>query len=126
MPHTIVYDSELHIIKTTFLGIIDIKSAKEITTEFALMGKEKNCYLFLNDFREATLKLSTLDIYEAPKTISGIFSLAGFTAYQTKRALVVSQKSADFQFFETVIHNQGQRSKVFEDIDEAKKWLLEK
>jgi hypothetical protein len=39
------------------------------------------------------------------------------------RAIVVAKDLDDYAFFELVSKNQGQRVKIFKDIDEAKRWL---
>jgi hypothetical protein len=43
-----------------------------------------------------------------------------------KRAVVVAKDIRDFQFYETVTIDSGQNIKLFQDMDEAKKWLLKK
>jgi hypothetical protein len=39
---------------------------------------------------------------------------------------VIASDLKDFEFFETVTVNSGQTTKLFQDMDEAKKWLLKK
>jgi len=82
--------------------------------------------LLLNDYREAKVKLSTLEIYEAPKIYADIFALSGLSIYNITRALVVAEDLRDYLFFETVSFNLGQHAKVFKDITEAREWLLSK
>jgi hypothetical protein len=67
-----------------------------------------------------------LEIYEIPKIIVEIFTASGLPEYKVKRALVVAKDIEDFSFFETVTMNQAQNARIFQDFDEAKKWLLEK
>jgi len=67
MSHTIIYNSEEHIIESKVQGDLTLNEAKEIVIEFALIAKEKNCTLLINDYLEATVKLSTLEIHGFPK-----------------------------------------------------------
>ena len=46
--------------------------------------------------------------------------------HKFRRAFVVARDLDDFIFFETVTLNNRQNAKVFQDIDEARKWLQEK
>ncbi|HNK62418.1 MAG TPA: hypothetical protein PLE14_00100 [Anaerolineales bacterium] len=50
----------------------------------------------------------------------------GISPFKLKRAFVVSKNLDDFHFFENVTRNNGQLAKIFQDVDEAKKWLLQK
>ena len=71
-----------------------------------------------------TIKLSTWEIYDMPKILSGISTPAGISASRFKRAIVIALKdTADTKFAETVTKNQGQNAMIFQDVDEAKKWL---
>ena len=126
MPHTIIYNSEMHIIESKFQKDLTFSEVKEFISEGARIAKENDCALFLTDYREVNLKLSTLEIYEVPKLMQDTFASTGFNARRLKRAIVVAKNLKDFLFHETVTVNRGQNAKVFYDIDEAKKWLLSK
>ena len=125
MLHTITYNSDLGIVEIKFQENVTWKEVEDILWESARIAKEKNCFMFLSDFREATLELSFLELYEFPKILSEIFASSGISAHKIKRAFVVAKDLKDYSFFETVNVNRGYRHKMFEDIDEAKKWLLE-
>ena|ERR1700690_3769638 len=126
MPHTIIYNTELHVIEFSVQGDINMKELKEITFEASGIAKEQNCFLYFNDYREATVKLSTMEIYDLPKIISDILASSELSVHKFKRAFVVARDLNDYNFFETVTLNRGQNAKVFYDMDEAKRWLLEK
>jgi hypothetical protein len=126
MPHSIVYSSEAHMIESKIYGDLTLSEVKELISEYAVMIKEKGCRLFLSDYREAAIKLSTLEIYQVPKIFEDIFASSGLSIYSIKRALVVAEDLKDYLFFETVTVNRLQRAKVFKDITEAKEWLLSK
>ena len=100
MSHTIFYNSETHIVESKIQGDIDLNDTKELIAELVQIAKENNCTLFLGDYRDAKIKLSIVDIYELPKITLGIYASSGV--------------------------NREVNTKIFFDIDEAKKWLLGK
>jgi len=126
MAHTLTYNADLNILELKVQEILDLSEIRQITSESVQLVKKHNCFLLLSDFREATLKLSVFEIYETPKIIAEIFDASGLPIYQVKRAVVAARDLADFGFFETVTKNQMQNAKLFQDVEEAKKWLLEK
>jgi hypothetical protein len=126
MLHTITYNSDLGIVEIKFQENVIWKEVKEILWQSAQIAKEQNCFLFLSDFREATMKLSTLELYELPEILSETFASSEIPTHKIKRAFVVAKDLEDYSFFETVNVNRGYRHKMFQDISEAKKWLLEK
>ena len=79
----------------------------------------------LSDYRQAELDLSTLDIYLTPRLLAEALAPHGVRASSIKRAIVVSGNLKDFHFFETVTLNTGQDLRMFQDMDAARKWLLE-
>ena len=125
MPHTINYNPEEHIIEVKVQGTVNLDEFKEIFSQATQLAKEIECFHILSDFREAmTIKLSTWEIYDMPKILSGISTPAGISASRFKRAIVIALKdTADTKFAETVTKNQGQNAMIFQDVDEAKKWL---
>ena len=123
MSHTIAYNSDSHIIEIKFQGDIILSELQELFSESVRIAKEQNCFLFLSDYREATVKLSTLEIHNLPKILSDIFAPYGIPATKLKRALVVAKDLKDYHFFETVTLNSGQNTKIFQDVAEAKEWL---
>ncbi len=126
MSYTIVYNSETHSIETKVRGDLFFSEVKELMTDVALVVKEKGCFSLLSDYREAAIKLSTMQIYELPKILLSTYESLGLNARLLRRALVASKQAGDFQFFEAVTANNGQNAKVFYDIDEAKNWLYKK
>jgi len=123
MSHTITYNQETNIIETKARGDITLDEIKEMISEFALVVKETGSVLILTDYREATIRLSTTEIYSIHQILSDIFDSLGLKAQRIKRALVIAGDSRDYLFSETVAYNRGQNTKVFYNIDEAKKWL---
>jgi hypothetical protein len=126
MAHTTRYDPETHSVETKIRGYVSLDEMKGIFSDAMKIALEKDVVLFLSDFRQATINLSTLDIYELPRILSEMAVSLGLTAIKFKRAIVIAEDFTDFQFSENVTSNQGQTVKFFYDIEEAKKWLFEK
>jgi hypothetical protein len=124
MTHTVTYNPGLGVIETIAQGKLTLREAKEIIIEIAEMAIEQNCFLCLSDYREATIDMSTLQIHDIPKVLSTTVTSLELRPGQFKRAIIVKKGFEDFHFFETVTLNAGQNIRLFQDTDEAKKWLL--
>ena len=123
--YTVTYNAELKIIETTVDGDIDLNVLKDIFTAQAQTSKDSNCNLMLNDYRNARIKITVIEIYELPKIIAKIAASFGRSASRTIRALVIPTFKEDYRFYETVTANNSQTEKLFFEIEEAKKWLLQ-
>jgi hypothetical protein len=126
MSHTITYNSEAHIVEIKVQGDLLLNEAKEILSETTQAIKEQNCFLTLTDMCEVTNTLSIVEIYKLPELLSGTLASSEINVHRLRRAIVVAKDLENYKFFETVTINRGQYAKLFFDIDEAKKWLLEK
>ena len=126
MTHIVIYNSELHIVESRLQGDMTLGEVDEIITKTAKIAKENDCRLIFNDFREVSRKLSILQIYELPDRIRTIFTSFGINVGLYKRANVVAKDWDEYIFHENVMINRGQKEKVFTDMDEAKKWLMDK
>ena len=123
--YTVTYNAELKIIETTVDGDIDLSVLKEIFTAQAQTSKDSNCNLMINDYRNARIKITVIEIYELPKIIAKIAASFRRSASRTIRALVIPTFKEDYRFYETVTANNSQTEKLFFDIEEAKKWILQ-
>jgi hypothetical protein len=126
MTHTIIYNQDTQTIEIKFQGDITFNEVIELYSESAKVVKQQNCFVFLSDYTDATMKLSTFEIYDLPRMLSEIFTASEISVHKIKRALVVAKDLKDYRFFETVASNSGQRSKIFQDVAEAKEWLSNK
>ena len=125
MTHTVIYNSELHIVESKLQGNMTLGEVDEIITKTAKIAKEKDRHFILNDFRDTSRKLPLWQIYELPDRIRTIFTSFGTNVWLYKRANVVSNDWDEYIFHENVMVNRGQKEKAFTDIDEAKKWLMD-
>jgi hypothetical protein len=106
-------------------GIVTRDDFREIFSQSVQLVKEKDCFLLLIDYREATLAVSTMEIYALPTMLAEIAASLGVRADRLKRAVVVKPAGVqDAGFAEDVSVNRGQHAKIFLDIDEAREWLL--
>jgi hypothetical protein len=124
MPYTVIYNPTTRMLESIVRGDVTLGVLRDLFTEQARVSMESRCQLMLNDYREATIKLSTLDIYSLPRLIAEIAAAFGMDVHQARRALVIAKDSEDYYFYETVTANQAQTEKVFFDIEKARLWLL--
>lgn len=125
MPHIVIYNPELRIIESKLIGDMTLGEVDEFITKIAEITNVKDCHLIFIDFREVSQKLSILEIYQLPDRIKNIFNSFGANVSLCKRANVVASDLDDYIFHENVMVNRGQIEKVFTDIDQAKRWLIE-
>jgi hypothetical protein len=95
---------------------VDLDTAHRYAQEIIEQLSAHNCLRFLNDMRQASIQLSTLDIYDLPAWIEGVMQEAGVSR-ACKRALVVASDFNEYKFFETVSRNHGHLVEVFTDSD---------
>lgn len=128
MPYSVTYDQDHGLIVVKIEGRIGQNLIKSLVSDVALIAKEKDCFLLLNDARDATVDLSTVDIYHLPELLTDTFFQFDISLYKFKRAIVISRglrEMEDFIFFETVSKNRGHNLNIFHDIKTAKQWLCE-
>ena len=126
LSYTVQYDAEAGLITASAQGAIDMQTLTAFVHAIVSALKEHNCRLVLNDVREVTVLLSTVQIYDLPDMIVELASAEGLEALEIKRALVAAGDLSDFSFFETVSLNRMHNIKIFRDMDKARAWLLEK
>lgn len=118
MVYTVKYEKEKRCVYVSILGDFTLSILKNIAAEVEQHLAEHDCKCILNDMRKARLTESATGIYNMPEAAlkSGIHR-------SVKRALVVSENSPEFFFLETVFLNQGNKVRLFVDIDKASLWL---
>ena len=112
MPHLITHDAGEHLINITYQGDLEPQMLGEIVSEVAGLAKQHDCFHILADFREAQLRFSTVDLYDAPGFLSQELSAFALSGYQFKRAMIAGKDWEDLSFFETVSANRGQDVKL--------------
>jgi hypothetical protein len=128
VPFTITYNLETGFVEAKVQGTIRFDEIKEIYSKYVQTTMENKSFLYLADYREAILDLSTMELYDLPKVLSDIVDPLGINVNKLRRAIVVAKglkdkRLGDYRFYETVTLNRWQNTKLFEDMDEAIKWL---
>jgi hypothetical protein len=124
MPHTITYNSVVHILEANIQGDYLAAEAKQLMLETLKMIEEHNCFRILIDVRDAEIRLSNQEIYTASLNFSEAARASDLPILKSKRAIVVIEESKDTKYVETLFVTRGHGVKLFQDVDEAKEWLL--
>ncbi|MBX2990372.1 MAG: hypothetical protein KF749_04290 [Bacteroidetes bacterium] len=131
MPYRISYNPETGFVEAKVQGAISFNEIKEIYSKYVQTTMENESFLYLADYREAILDLSTMELYDLPTILADIVAPLGINVHKLRRAVVIAKglkdkRLGDYRFYETVTLNRWQHTKLFEDLDEAKQWLSEK
>jgi hypothetical protein len=126
MPYTLIYNPNSCIIESRIYGDFTLEEIREAVPKFAELIKNNNCRLILTDYRDANIKFSTTEIYNMPGVLAKVFGASGINVFRLKSAFITAKRDKDPVFFETVTINQGQTMRIFDDIEEARNWLLDK
>jgi hypothetical protein len=124
MPLSVKYDPQDHLIAIRCTEWIDPDQVRQAAVDAAQLALQHECYLVLDDARGARPAFSPIEIYQLPDMIKDILAEAGISVARMRRALVVSNDLEDFRFFETVSRNRAHDVLLFQDLDEARAWLL--
>ena len=113
------YDQEQDCLVGHFSGDMDIQTAELYLKEVVPMAQKHNSKRFLNDMRNANIKMGIVEIYKLPSmVIRGSFDRSWY------RAVVVNEKDVELSdFYETVALNRGIQVKRFTAIEPALHWL---
>lgn len=118
MKISVVYDEKHNCLIGKWIGAFELKHVEEYGDEILSLAKIHKCKRFLNDMREADIKLSITDLYYASaEATTGEFDRTW------KRALVVKEKTKEIEFYEITASNKGIIIKIFDDYNEALEWL---
>ena len=121
MPFQVTHDTTLDCIRATLSGDLETKLVAAFFAELLRVAEESGCRRALSDLRQARIKASTADIYWMAEALKkkNIQTLE-------RRAIVTASDREDYDFWATVCANMGHRAvRVFQDYDEAKRWVLE-
>lgn len=108
---------ELIYIKTK--GILTRESANAMLKEVVQFMEQYKCCKQLVDHRETTFELSVMEYYERPQINKDIGM-----SYSWKIAMVFKELTENTRFMETVFRNRGYNFQQFDDIEEAREWVL--
>jgi hypothetical protein len=131
MAYKVGYNAEENCVTASIEGVVDLDTAHEYAREIIKHLAGHDCVCLLNDMRKASIRLSTIDLYDLPAWIEEALEEAGVSR-ACKRALVVSRDFDQYKFYETVSRNHGHVLEVFADTNathifrnrtQAREWL---
>lgn len=121
--YTVSFDETIHIISVTVCGKTTPDEHSIMHSEIIQLCKEKHCSSLFVDLRELNTSLHSFPDF----IIIGESLAKALPGLRVATVLPKNSKSkADIEFTATVAANRGVICKEFENIDEAKKWLLKK
>jgi hypothetical protein len=131
MACKVTYNPNEDCVHARIKGAVDLATAHRYAREIIQQLRAHNCLRLRNDMRQASVKLSTIDLYDLPAWIEERAEEAGVSR-SVRRALLVARDFNDYEFFETVSRNHGHLLEVFadsritgifRDIAKADEWL---
>jgi hypothetical protein len=121
MPFRVIYDDGADCLLAELSGDLDTKVVGAFFAELLRAAEEYGCSRALSDLRDATIRATAADLYWMAEALS-----KKNIQILHRRAIVVSRDQDDYSFWETLCANQGQGNiKIFEDYDEAHRWVVE-
>lgn len=120
--YSIDYLDDEKAVRITTAGCLAPADHKRFSLDALEEARRRSCRKFIADHRQAGLDFTFMEIYEWPR------QLKQFGLESNMRVAVVyagsDPKARDYRFFEDVSFNQGlPLMRVFDDYDEALKWL---
>ncbi|MBL8062937.1 MAG: hypothetical protein JNK32_07965 [Anaerolineales bacterium] len=110
-------DEDLLYIRTQ--GIMTRDSANAMVKEIVQAAKCHHCDRQIVDHRKTTFAFSVMEYYERPAVNREIG-----ISHTWKIAMVFQVLNEDTHFMETVFRNRGYDFRQFDDMNEAKSWVL--
>lgn len=121
--YEITLDDDRGLVRVVVKGMIKRELGEEIITTARTVGAQKK-YHIIYDMRQATADVTLADWYFLPQRLTVLKKVET----RILRAAVLIQpdeQQKDYQFYETVMNNQGMRVRIFLKEQMAIKWLSE-
>jgi len=124
MAWSAIYNREPGIIETTYIGQMSREELQEAITATVELITANRVYLLFGDAMKLEHDGSIFDIYE----MVSVFEQFPFAHYMKEALLIPVSKAAlaDLAFYETACKNRGLNVRLFNDKDDAIRWLCEK
>ena len=119
MEWTIDYLSVEHLLYIKTRGVMTRESANAYFRQIVDAVNTYKCTRQLVDHRETDFAFSIFEYYERPE-VNRQLGLS----YDWKVAMVFKQLDENTKFMETVFRNRGYNLHQFDNIDEARAWVL--
>jgi hypothetical protein len=125
MQHTASFNTDLHVIEVIFHGEITISDFHEILEKVAKLTVDRNCFLWIMDYRTATINLNAFDMAHFVFAIRNICESIGDKAEHIKRANIIPSNIEEPHLLNSLmmsnLHNK--RVKQFNNYHDALSWL---
>jgi len=122
MSHKLRFDADLGIVYIQFDGPQSVDTIFKGFSEAILVAESIDGFRILSDYREATFKLSTLQIYSLPDTLSACKPDSSPWLHKYRHA-ILAIVDVDFRFMVTMLNNRSQIAELFETLPDAENWL---
>ena len=120
MEFEIGSDAESRIVTCTASGELDLGEGARMAREARKRSHELG-YGLLYDVRAVSVKASLVDAYDFPRRIDELYEKP---EHRSARAAILFEKDDAFwRFFETVVRNLRLMVRIFQDQQEALRWL---
>ena len=129
MTHIVIHDREKGIVEARINGPIDLNELTRIYAVIVQILKENGSSLFCMDMREAEMNIATVDIFHLPRRLAEIAAREGCNPLLFRQAIVATRNLKDHDFHVIAASNLGytiELFELFEEIEEAERWLLDK
>jgi hypothetical protein len=121
----VTYDEENDLVVLAYGGFIDVDTVREAAVIAADMAFRQDTTRILVDCREVDLAMSAEDLEYLPIAIAKALSRQGIPVSALRRAVVFARDWEDYVTIESAAVAQQQTMRIFESLDEAKKWLAQ-
>ena len=122
MSWTIHLDEAARLVIVTSQGTLSGERIRAMSHEAIDALQRHGVRRVLVDCRDMRPEIGTVDIYRLPE-LYGERELSRGVRIAVAIS-IESDKTADFEFYETVSHNTGYQVRLFTDLDAARQWLL--
>ncbi len=124
MSHILRSDVERAIVTIEFHGALPAEAISSGFAEGLALAHQNAWTRVLSDCVQATLQLSTLQIYALPDLLAHRYAERELSVFECRHAIVCANNIDDFRFMETMLKNRSHTAAMFTDINEAIDWLM--
>ncbi|MBC35260.1 MAG: hypothetical protein CL663_04375 [Bacteroidetes bacterium] len=118
--YSVSYNSDEHFVYVVTTGHYSIKDTGKFLRDGVKLADKNNCTKLIMDHRDCEFTASYLEINSIAKYLNSL----GF-GYKYTGAVIYNQDHEKYDFADTVSQNWSSGVlRFFDDIEEAKKWLL--
>ncbi len=121
MPWEVLSQQEEGLVHLIIEGSHKLRDVQEMCVELFSVAKMSDTWNLLIDTRASVASFSTVDVYRMPR----VFKRLGLR-HDSRVALLypsASLQAETFSFLRTVSRNQGFNISLFNDFDDAVRWL---